>query len=876
MAAAVFWLAVIAASLAWNWIRTNRSLMVLAESEASASFQKDVVYRQWVALHGGVYVPISEHTPPNPYLAHLPDRDVTTTDGRQFTLVNPAYMTRQVHELGREAYGLRGHITSLRPLRPETAPDAWETEALKAFETGLPGAVSVERLDGEPHLRLMRPFVAEAECLRCHTNQGYREGDIIGGISVSTPLAAYRKAAAEQRTPLLLAHALIGCLGLGFIWLGGRALHRSGSKIEERDRLLRIAGEVARLGGWRVDLVQDRVEWSDEVAEIHEMPPGYSPTVEAGIGFYAPGFRERMREVFSACAQEGKHYDEEMQILTATGRRVWVRTIGVAERDDSGRVTAVQGGFQDITERKTAEEALRASEEKYRAITENISDVVWVMDLNMKTLYVSRSVERVVGEPPELFIQRTIQERVTPESLERLLATLGEELEKEKDPASDRNRTRLIEVEHYRADGSTFRASIHASTLRDQDGNLVGVQGVTRDISEQKRAEEEQERLQAQLAQAQKLESVGRLAGGVAHDFNNMLAVILGFTELAMQKAPPGEPLRDDLEHVLDATRRSTEIVRQLLAFARKQTISPRPIDLNDTVEGMLRMLRRLIGEDIDLLWKPGAGLWPVNMDPGQVDQVLANLCVNARDAIGGVGKVTIETENVRLDEPYCAAHAGFVPGDFVLLAVSDDGRGMDRETCESIFEPFFTTKGMHEGTGLGLPTVYGIVKQNDGFIHVYSEPGKGSTFRIYLPRHASQVDRVPAGIEEAPARGRGETLLVVEDEAAILEFCREMLQGLGYRVLSATTPGEAMGLARGHAGEIHLLITDVVMPDMNGRDLAGQIQGYHPGLKVLFMSGYTANVIAHRGVLEEGVHFLQKPFSVRNLAARVREALDA
>jgi PAS domain S-box-containing protein len=395
------------------------------------------------------------------------------------------------------------------------------------------------------------------------------------------------------------------------------------------------------------------------------------------------------------------------------------------------------------------------------------------------------------------------------------------------------------------------------------------------DITDRKRAEAEREKMQAQLIQAQKMESVGRLAGGVAHDFNNMLTVISGNAQMALYNTAPDDPVYKDLKIILDAARRSADITRQLLAFARRQTIDPKVIDLNATVEGMLKILRRLIGEDVDLSWQPGPGRMPVFMDPSQLDQVLANLCVNARDAIEGVGKVTIETGNVVLDEAYCADHAGFVPGEFIMLAVSDDGYGMGREALDNIFEPFFTTKGVGEGTGLGLSTVYGIVKQNHGFINVYSEPGKGTTCKIYLPPCAGEDAGIKAQeTTEIPA-GRGETVLIVEDEASILKLAQRILERLGYHVLAASTPGKAVALAEEHAGHVHLLITDVIMPEMNGRDLAESLKAHYPTLKVLFMSGYTANVIAHRGVLDEGVYFIQKPFSNRDLAVKVREVLN-
>ncbi|MBN1830155.1 MAG: response regulator [Deltaproteobacteria bacterium] len=395
-----------------------------------------------------------------------------------------------------------------------------------------------------------------------------------------------------------------------------------------------------------------------------------------------------------------------------------------------------------------------------------------------------------------------------------------------------------------------------------------GILCFLRDVTDEKK-------LEAQLMQAQKTEAMGRLAGGVAHDFNNMLTVIIGNIEMALMNVASSDPLYNQLQNVANAASRSADLTRQLLAFARKQTIAPKVLNLNDTISGMLKMLRRLIGEDIDLAWRPWVELWPVKIDPSQIDQVLANLCVNARDAIAGVGKVTVETGNIAFDEDYCATHLDFIPGEYVLLAVSDDGCGMDEETRAHLFEPFFTTKSVGKGTGLGLATVFGIVKQNDGFINVYSEPGQGTTFKIYLPRHKAE----PAGAlmetsAETPPGGR-ETVLIVEDEMAILDLCKRIIEQLGYTVLTAKTPGEAIRLVEEHTGDIHLLITDVVMPEMNGRELAERLASIKPGLKCLYMSGYTANVIAHRGMLAEGVYFIQKPFSMKDLAAKAREVLN-
>ena len=340
-------------------------------------------------------------------------------------------------------------------------------------------------------------------------------------------------------------------------------------------------------------------------------------------------------------------------------------------------------------------------------------------------------------------------------------------------------------------------------------------------------------------------------------------------------KTDPSQPLYANLAEIRNAAERSADLTRQLLAFARKQTISPKIIDLNATVAGMLQMLQRLIGEDIQLTWQPKANLWPVKMDPSQIDQILANLCVNARDAIVDVGKITIETGNSTVDDNDGAVNAGFIPGEYVLLSVSDDGCGMDTETLAHIYEPFFTTKAVGVGTGLGLSTVYGIVKQNNGFINAHSEPEKGTTFTIYLPRCEDSSGQLQMKYTAETAPRGHETILLVEDEPSILSMTTILLEEQGYTVLPANTPRAAINLARDHKETISLLITDVIMPEMNGLTLAQSLHLIHPGLKSLYMSGYTADVIAHHGVLDEGVHFIQKPFTLHDLTIKVREVLD-
>ncbi len=514
---------------------------------------------------------------------------------------------------------------------------------------------------------------------------------------------------------------------------------------------------------------------------------------------------------------------------------------------------------RDVSERKLMEEKLKDSEARFKALHNASFGGIVIHDKGM-ILECNQGLAEITGYTVEELIGMNGLLLIAPGSRDMVMENIVSGFEKP------------YEAVGIRKNGEEYPLRLEARNIPYKGQPVRTVE--FRDISENKQYEAEQERMEKQLEQAQKMESIGRLAGGVAHDFNNMLGVILGYSEMLLEQAEEGQSLHAGLKGIQQAALRSADLTRQLLAFARKQTVAPKVLDLNDTVSGMLRMLRRLIGEDIELFWAPGNDVGQVKIDPSQIDQILANLCVNARDAIGDTGKVTIETNTVVFDADYSAEHVGTSPGTYVLLAVSDNGCGIEPENLSHLFEPFFTTKEMGKGTGLGLSMVYGIVKQNNGFINVYSEPGMGTTLKIYFPCYRSQSEERPKIEVLAPVGTGKETILVVEDEAMILEMTVTMLRRLGYTIIAAATPSEALQLARHYADKIDLLMTDVVMPEMNGRDLAANLLSLYPGLKCLFMSGYTANVIAHHGVLEEGVHFLQKPFSRKDLAAKIRESL--
>lgn len=535
--------------------------------------------------------------------------------------------------------------------------------------------------------------------------------------------------------------------------------------------------------------------------------------------------------------------------------------------DEGGHIKGMRTAIQDITELKQAEKTL-AHKTKLLEESQVLAKLgSWEWNIVHDKWYFSEQWKKIHGVFASDLDTTKLFEIAHPEDAPHILKAFTDTKEQGKP----------YDIEHriIRADNKEIRYIKALGELEFDQDRGVRMVGIAQDITEFKQSEAEREQLREQLNQAQKMESVGRLAGGVAHDFNNMLGVILGHIEMTIEDLDPATPTYASLQTIQHAAERSAALTRQLLAFARKQTVAPKVIDINDTVVGMLKMLRRLIGEDIDLVWQPGKNLQPIKVDSSQIDQLLTNLCVNARDAIAGVGKVTIETSAKTFDEDYCVAHLEFQPGEYVLLEVSDDGCGMDKKTLNQIFEPFFTTKEMGQGTGLGLASVFGVVKQNNGFINVYSELDQGTTFKIYLPAYSVKSDEMVEKAPDLSTEHGNETILLVEDETAILEITTMMLERLGYTVVAAATPGEAIRLAQEHRGRIDLLMTDVVMPEMNGRELAENLLSRCPNLKGLFMSGYTANVIAHHGVLDEGVHFIQKPFSMKDLGRKLREVME-
>ncbi len=521
--------------------------------------------------------------------------------------------------------------------------------------------------------------------------------------------------------------------------------------------------------------------------------------------------------------------------------------------------------FKDITDIKLAEKKIKESEEKFTLFMKNLPLVIVIRDTQGRYIYLNDEWEKVMGLKKEDWLGKTPYDVFPEEDAKKLLNGDKEAIEKVKTEPSIISLHHKVGIKWWMAN----RFVIH-----DGENNPAYVATIYIDITEQKKAEEERDRLKEQLLQAQKLESIGRLAGGVAHDYNNMLEVILGNAQLALMQIDSKNDVEVHLHEIINAAIRSSEVTKQLLTFARKQITEPKITNINTVIENMLKMLRRLIGENIDLRWNPQEDLWNVLIDPTQINQIVANLCINARDAISVNGNITISTQNIILDDAYCSDIPDCLPGEYVMLSVSDNGCGIDKEIIDKIFDPFFTTKEVGKGTGLGLSTVYGIVKQNNGFINVYSEKGIGSTFKLYFPRYASKEEFTRETITAEKPLGKGETLLVVEDEESLLKMIHLMLERLQYKVITANSPSAAIDIMKAKGKDIDVLLTDLVMPQMNGVELYQTIKQIKPDIHCIFMSGYT-DIMLHEHIINKDTNFLQKPFSMLDLAKKLRNILD-
>jgi PAS domain S-box-containing protein len=760
------------------------------------------------------------------------------------------------------------------------------------------------------------------------------------------------------------------------VTLSREILSQTYDTLRSQQQLLQIASEIGHLGGWLVRLPDAVCTWSDEVCRIHGVQPGFSPTVEQGINFYASEYRDRITEIFTACAQDGIPFDEELQIITAQGQRVWVRAIGQPVHNGAGEIIAIQGAFQDITRQKAAEASLLLSEQRFRQLADAMPLIVWTAEPDGTVDYASQALRTYTGIfEPSLQPSQHWQTLLHPDDVAPCLAVWMESVQT--------GNPYQFEFRLRRHDGVYRWHLVQAVPIRDDGDQITKWYGTAIEIHDQKQLEQESRRLanrlnttlesitdaffildcqwrfsflnrqaehllqrqrsellgrnvwdefpeavgstfqqqyeravnqgitvefrefyppldcwfevraypsseglavyfqdvsdritlEEQLRQSQRLEAVGQLTGGVAHDFNNLLTVILGNAELIIEALDPISPLRPLAEMVSHAAQRGAELTQRLLAFARRQALEPKAVDVNQLMGNMDSLLRRTLGEQIQVEWVRGGGLWPALVDPSQLENALLNLCLNARDAMPQGGQLTLETANARLDQEYADQYVEVQPGQYVMVAVSDTGIGIPSDSLERVFEPFFTTKAKGKGTGLGLSMVYGFIKQSGGHIKVYSEPGEGTTVKMYIPRCLNPGQAANAVQQDHPDLG-SEVILLVEDDELVRRYGQDQLESLGYRVVTAENGPQALAILQQRA-DIDLLFTDVIMPGgMSGRDLADTAQQLRPGLKVLYTSGYTENAIVHQGRLDPGVQLLSKPYRRAELAQKIRAAI--
>jgi PAS domain S-box-containing protein len=648
------------------------------------------------------------------------------------------------------------------------------------------------------------------------------------------------------------------------------ALHRTLAASRRREAALRADAARSRAISeltsdyvFSVAFTPDGEMFNEWMTSAFERITGYTPQDFGERGLWVQLFHPDdipIVERIYTIARAGQPYVEEFRIITKSGETRWLREYGQPEWDaEHQRVVRLIAATQDITEAKRAEETIRESEHRYRLITENANDLISLFDAQGRYVYASPSHQLITGYDPAALVGARVIDFVHPDDSAMVLEQWRTKL--------SGSSTIQVTFRYRHADGAyRWCEGTIKAIIREGSRYVVGA---GRDVTERKR-------LESQLQHAQKMESVGRLAGGIAHDFNNLLAAIIGYADLVAGALPVGTAAHSDLAEIQKAARRAASLTRQLLAFARRQVFAPQPLNLSELILDMDKLLRRLIGADIELLTLPGADLQPVKADPGQLEQVLVNLVVNARDAMPDGGKLMIETANADLGAAYVRNHIGVHPGPYVLLAVSDSGVGMSEEVKRHLFEPFFTTKEPGKGTGLGLATCYGIVKQHGGNIWAYSEVGHGTTIKVYLPcAEGDAMAQARREAESLPPRG-AETILLVEDEEAVRTLNARVLRAQGYTVLEAANGVQALEMARSPGAEpINLLLTDIVMPLMGGKALADQLASLYPNVRVLYTSGYTENMTIQHDQLGAQAAFIQKPASPVALARKVREVLD-
>ena len=860
----IFWSVLVLGSIVF-FIKTEwQSAMSTGRELGIAALQKDYTYRAWNAMHGGVYVPATQLTPPSPFLSHIPNRDISTAEGNALTLMNPAYMTRQVHELGWKLYGLRAHITSLNVIRPQNKADQWEENALQQFEDGAEEVAELVIMDDLPFMRVMTPMKTWESCLKCHAIQGYKVSDIRGGTSVSVPMQGLISTAKKRIFVNSFYHLLIflvGAVGL-FIFcvqtnkqFTGRTEAENALKKQEKH----LQGIVDNISNGIA--VYERSEKDDDFIIKSINPAGLQNAqleLEDVVG-------KKVTEVFPAFIEMGlfavfqRVWDtgepEHLPVTAYSDKRISLWMENYVYKLPDGAIVAV---YNDVTIRKHSEEQLLRKAEEWEKTFDAIPDIITLQDKNMKIIRANQATFDFFQMEPEELLGATCYSlfRQTTEPCEGCpgLATL----------ADTKKHTNIIE---HPSLGKSFH--VCSAPVLDQDNKVQYFVYVAQDITEKKR-------LEGELFQAQKMEAIGTLAGGIAHDFNNILSAIVGYAELAKAKLPKTSQVVFDIDQVITAGERATELVRQILTFSRKANQQKKPLRIDLIINEALKLLRSSLPTTIDIQASIDKEASLVLADPTSIHQIVVNLCTNASHAIGNEkGELKVTLGRVYLEPEQIADKSKVQTGSFVVLTVQDDGKGMDGKTVARIFEPYFTTKKQGKGTGLGLAMIHGIVEEYNGFIEVKSAPGKGTTFQVYLP--AMEEKRMVITDEEnySPLPTGNENILFIDDELAIVNSSRSILTSLGYNVTAETKSTKALVKFQASTGAFDLVITDQTMPDVTGVELAQVMLQQRPDLPIILCTGYTS-AISEDEVYAIGIKsFVIKPLKTRMLAETVRRVLD-
>lgn len=874
----IVWTAVCGAMLGLNIWQNRQVTMQRATAEARANFNKDQAFRFWAAEHGGVYVPTDSLTRPNEYLAYVSERDIVTPSGRRLTLMNPAYMVRQVNEQFRDLYGVAGHITSLKPLRPENAPNAWETRALKAFEGGTSEFIEFTQLEGQPFLCLMQAMVVTADCMKCHAQQGYTIGDIRGGVGISLPMASHLAEEKRSTSTNAATMALMWLAGCAFIGVSGRNLRR---RVGERDAaaaelqathdLLRLERDIFISGsvvvfkwrnapGWPVDYVSANVEHvlGHTAADFMEGRVAYASLLH-------PDDAERVGREVAEWSRQRAHRFEHLpyRLITRRGEERWVLDHTTMCYGDDGEISTYLGYVVDITDLQSTTEALRVSEGRLSLVLEGAELGFWDWHVPSGAVVVNEHWARMLGyDPGEIAPHVSSWENLLhPDDVDAVKLVLNDHLE---------GRTPFYECEQrLRTRSGAWKWILDRGKVieRDDQGRPVRALGIHQDISERKLAEEK-------FVRQERLAAVGQLAAGIAHDFNNLLTSVLGNAELMAQSPGLARAEREQVRAISESGRRAAHLVRQILDFSQKAVRRPQAINLATLVGECLSFLRSSLGENIRIEWRAEGAGFHVAGDASQLQQVITNLAVNARHAMPRGGSLRVRLSSAPGgSRAVCAVCGTSIDGDWIRLEVTDTGEGIAPDILPRIFEPFFTTRSVGEGSGLGLSQVSGIVAQHGGHITVESRLGEGTTFAVYLPRAAAGE---PAALNPGAGlcRGRGETILLVEDEPGVRIAVQKLLEHLGYRVLTTSNGAEAVVAFGAAAPNISLVLSDMVMPDMDGAALFDRLRAMDPDLKMAIMSGYPLHedgpALLKRGLLA----WVQKPLTLASLSGVLGDAL--